>query len=177
MIGDILIHTCCADCLLNTLKYLRKEDIVNVDSRVVSFFFNPNIHPRSEFLERLNAVKKVLLKEENVELVIPDYSPKEYFKSIEGKEERCMGCWELRLRNLFEYAKENGFKDITSTLLVSRYQEREKIKEIAKELNEEYGLNFIDVDSRHNCRNTGFYKQNYCGCCYSLVEKLSTKQN
>jgi len=173
MIGDILIHTCCADCLLNTLKYLREEGIVNMDSRVVILFFNPNIHPRSEFLERLNTVKKVLLNEKNIELVIPDYTPKEYFKGIERKEERCVGCWELRLRNLFEYAKENGFENITSTLLVSHYQERGKILQIAKGLNEKYGLNFIDVDSRHNCRNTGFYKQNYCGCCYSLMERMT----
>jgi len=173
--NKILIHTCCADCFLNTLEYLEKEGIINNQTKVFSFFYNPNIHPKSEYIERLNALKKILRG--NIKLIVPDYKPVEYFKSIKEEKERCIGCWEIRLRKLFEYAKNNNICNVTSTLLVSLYQEREKILKIAERLNKEYELNFVNIDSRHNCKHKGFYKQNFCGCCYSLVEKMTKKVN
>jgi predicted adenine nucleotide alpha hydrolase (AANH) superfamily ATPase len=172
MIKDVLIHTCCADCFLNSVDYLKEENITNNSTNVLSYFSNPNIHPRSEYVERLNAVKKVLPND--VQLIIPDYRPHEYFESIKGKKKRCFGCWEVRLKSLFQYAKENSFNNITSTLLVSQYQNREEIFKVAQELNKAYSLNFINIDARHNSRRVGFYKQNYCGCCFSLVEKMSS---
>lgn len=170
----ILIHTCCADCFLNTIGYLENEGIINNQTEITSFFYNPNIHPRSEYIERLNALKKILSKD--IKLVVPDYRPTDYFKSIEGKKERCIGCWEVRLKRLFEYAKDNNIYNVTSTLLVSLYQERSKITDISKRLNREYGLNFVNIDSKHNCKHKGFYKQNFCGCCYSLLEKMTKKE-
>ena len=74
----ILIHTCCADCLLNTLFCIGQTENITV------LFYNPNIHPRSEFQERVNAVKVILQKYPAVTLAIPDYRPKEYFESIKN---------------------------------------------------------------------------------------------
>ena len=80
---SILIHTCCADCLLNTLSSLKTQENPTV------LFYNPNIHPRAEFLERLNAIKIVLMDYPNIKLIIPDYRPSEYFESIKKEEKRC----------------------------------------------------------------------------------------
>ena len=73
-----LIHTCCADCFLNTIGYLENEGIINNQTEITSFFYNPNIHPRSEYIERLNALKKILSKD--IKLVIPNYRPTDYSK-------------------------------------------------------------------------------------------------
>ena len=174
----ILIHTCCADCLLNSVNYLKKKKLIDNSSKIVSLFYNPNIHPRSEYLARLKAVKKVI--GEDIRLVVPDYKPKEHITAIKNltrKDRRCSLCWDLRIKFLFNYAKENEFDVVTTTLLTSPYQNRKEILEIGKKYEKEYGIKFLKVGSEENCKNVGFYKQNYCGCCFSLVEKMLMKDN
>lgn len=175
----IVIHTCCADCFLNTLNYLSAN---KKKLEVVSFFFNPNIHPRSEYLERLNALKKVISQQsvvENIKLVIPEYRPRQYFESIGEKKSnknkpltRCQRCWTLRIKELFEYANQIGADAVTTTLLTSHYQNHEEILNISRNISNEFNIDFIPINSSCNCKHTGFYKQNFCGCCFSLTEKL-----
>ncbi len=174
----ILIHTCCADCLLNTVKNLREAGHITSESNIALLFYNPNIHPRSEYLERLRAVQSIIPRIEayaKTKLIIPNYSPKEYFAKIlpNGTDvgTRCIFCWQMRLKNLFEYAKENGFEKVTTTLLTSHYQDRDRILQIANTLAKEYDIALLEVDHLCNEKHTGFYKQNYCGCCFSLTEK------
>lgn len=166
---NILIHTCCADCLLNTLSTLKQQKDITV------LFYNPNIHPRAEFLERLNAVKISLQDYPNVKLVIPDYRPSEYFESIISERKRCNGCWKQRLGYLFQYAKEHGFDSVTSTLISSSYQSREEILKIAQEFEKEFSITFFITKECKQEIHKGFYKQNFCGCCYSLVERMNEK--
>ncbi|MHC1716848.1 MAG: epoxyqueuosine reductase QueH [Candidatus Dojkabacteria bacterium] len=176
--SPLLVHTCCADCFLNSMKYLQEENLVDERTEIVSLFYNPNIHPRSEYYERLNALKKVIagVKDLKIKLVIPDYRPTEYMEMVrDNLQKRCQSCWELRLRYVFQYARENGIKYLTSTLLTSHYQSKDIIMKIVNKINKEYSLEFIEVDDRCNCKNTGFYKQNYCGCCFSLIEKMESK--
>ncbi len=186
----IVIHTCCADCFLNTLNYISANKSYKKNLEIISFFFNPNIHPRSEYLERLNALKKVISQQsivDNIKLVVPEYKPKEYFESIQKKnyvdrnsntdnsskvQYRCLRCWALRIRKLFEYSLEVGADAVTTTLLTSHYQNHKEILNIAKIMSKEFNIKFIPIDSSCNCKNTGFYKQNFCGCCFSLTEKL-----
>ena len=67
----ILLHVCCADCVLRFIDGIKNK-------KIDIFFYNPNIHPRAEYLARLEAIKKVInLKE--IKLLVPDWSPKEYF--------------------------------------------------------------------------------------------------
>jgi predicted adenine nucleotide alpha hydrolase (AANH) superfamily ATPase len=176
ILKNLVIHTCCADCLLNALLDLKSRGLIDKETEITSLFYNPNIHPRTEYLERLNAVKKIFpeLKEKwNIKLVIPNYSPKEYLsKVLDNKKNRCAICWNLRLENLFNYAKEKKIKNVTTTLLTSHYQERDTIVKIAKDLNKKYNINFIEIDNISNRKHSGFYKQNYCGCCFSLTEKM-----
>lgn len=166
---SILIHTCCADCLLNTLSSLETQENPTV------LFYNPNIHPRAEFLERLNAVKIVLMDYPNIKLVIPDYRPSEYFESIKKEEKRCTGCWKQRLRYLFKYAKEHEFDSVTSTLINSSYQNKGEILKIASDLEKEFSISFIQPKEYKQEVHKGFYKQNFCGCCYSLTERMNEK--
>ncbi|MDD4382103.1 MAG: epoxyqueuosine reductase QueH [Candidatus Dojkabacteria bacterium] len=167
-----LIHTCCADCLLTCIRGL---DIAPSD--IYIYFYNPNIHPKSEYNERLKALKLVLEKYslKDAKLIIPDYKPKEYFEAIPKSKKRCVHCWELRLKNTFEYAAVNNIEAVTTTLLSSHYQNKKVIENIGNDLSREYNIKFIIPKIKNNTINKGFYKQNYCGCCYSLIEKMNEK--
>jgi len=175
----ILIHTCCADCFLNTLDYLADEHILDSQTQIISLFYNPNIHPRSEYLARFDALKKVVDQEKryNIKIVTPDYKPTEYIaNTIDVKDNknlsRCKKCWEMRLKYTIEYALANNFDFVTTTLLTSHYQNRDQIIDILEDLTKGHDIKIIKVDSSHNSKHVGFYKQPYCGCCFSLTEKM-----
>jgi len=178
MIDKLLIHTCCADCLLHLWDALEEEKQIDTQTELTLLYYNPNIHPKTEYMERMNALKFVIkenLSNRKISLVIPDYKPQEYFDSIAGRKTRCTGCWELRLKNTFGYARKNKFKYVSSTLLGSHYQDKNAILEIASNLESE-DIHIVYPKEEHEHKiNRGFYKQNYCGCCYSLNEKLIEK--
>jgi predicted adenine nucleotide alpha hydrolase (AANH) superfamily ATPase len=152
--------------------------IIDKDTSVICYFYNPNIHPRSEYYERLNALKKVLatIKKKNIRLVIPDYKPSEYMQEVKGSIDlRCKICWQLRLEQSFKYAQENNIFDVTSTMLTSNYLNRGEIIDIGQSLQQKFNINLIPLNNSCNCSHHGFYKQNYCGCCFSLTEKMVCK--
>ena len=192
----LLIHACCADCLLKFIDSIESENKEVFGIEI--YFYNPNIHPRSEYLARLKAIKKIS-EENKIKLIVADWSPREWFGgtnlskqnppvsteietsslkkggSLKNKT-RCEGCWEVRLRKTFEYAKDKGFDKVSSTLLTSHYQDNKTIEKIAKELEGEYKIKFlVPKNVSKDLKTTGFYKQNYCGCCYSLVEAWGEK--
>lgn len=185
----LLVHACCADCLLKFIDSIEKENKKVFEIEV--YFYNPNIHPKSEYLARLKAIKKIT-EENKIKLIVADWSPKEWFKinltksplallttwqsRRLSKPERCTNCWELRLRKTFEYANNKNFGLVSSTLIASHYQDDKKIKKIAKGLENKYKINFlVPKKVLKNLKTTGFFKQNYCGCCYSLVEMWENK--
>lgn len=166
----ILLHACCADC---TLKFLASSQ----GYEVVIYYYNPNIHPRSEYQERLKAIQKIA-QDHKIKLVIPNWQPKDYFQAqIVGKgARRCHNCWNLRLGSSAEYAKVNGFTHLSTTLLTSHYQDQDKVKEIGNCICKDKGLEFYIPESIcSDLHTSGFYKQSYCGCCYSLVERFQEK--
>jgi len=170
---ELLLHACCADCILKFVDSIKREN--TEIEEIVAYFYNPNIHPRAEYLSRLKAIQKVA-EENKIGLIIPDWSPKEYFGKIKSKENRCEKCWKLRLEKTFGYASDKKFELVSSTLITSHYQNSEKIKEIAKKLEEKYKIKFLvpKIVSK-DLKTSGFYKQNYCGCAYSLVEGWEVK--
>lgn len=168
----LLIHTCCADCLLKMVESIRAE---NRFSEISAYYYNPNIHPRSEYQSRLKAVQLMV---GDLKLVIGDWRPAEYFEVIKNKKkgERCIDCWTLRLEKTAKYAKTNDFKAFTSTLLTSDYQNGEMIKKIGKNIGEKYDIEFfVPTNICKHLDTKGFYKQTFCGCVYSLVERLEEK--
>ena len=182
----ILLHSCCADCTIKLLESIEKE--TNFKSKdIVLFFYNPNIHPRSELLSRQRALKKMY--KDKYKIVIGDWRPEVWFEKITQKipdktkayagmtkDLRCPKCWELRLEKTFQYAKENEFEIVSSTLSSSMYQDFAKIKEIGENLAKKYEVDFWVPEKINRQKETkGFYKQNYCGCCLSLMERMMDK--
>lgn len=176
--STLLIHTCCADCLLNLLYTLEKEKQISKDTNLVLLFYNPNIHPRTEYMERLNALKQIIEQgkiAQKVKLVIPEYRPKEYFESIAQEQKRCIGCWKVRMKYLLDYAEANDISCVSSTLLSSHYQDSEMIEAIACSLKKSHQEIIVPKQEYEHLKTGGFYKQNFCGCCFSLTERLSEK--
>ena len=171
----LLLHTCCAPCLIYPLERLRKQGF-----SVTGFFYNPNIHPFSEYKNRKQAVED-FSKTDDIEIIYPEYKPAEYFQAVnmrEEKPERCLLCWSIRLRKTAKNAKEKGFDSFTTTLLVSPYQDQEQLKKIGSDIAKEEGVDFYYEDFRpgfrkaHDLAKTkGIYCQKYCGCIYSEVQR------
>ncbi|TAM40772.1 epoxyqueuosine reductase QueH [bacterium] len=171
----ILLHTCCAPCLIYPLRSLQEKG-----SKVKAFYYNPNIHPFSEYNRRKEALE-TLSKELRVEVESPEYRPSEFFQAVNNKEvrpERCAVCWSLRLGKTARQAKEEGFDAFTSSLLVSPYQDQEKLKELGAQAAREAGVEFYYEDFRPGFRKAheeaklkGIYCQKYCGCIYSEIER------
>ena len=178
----LLIHACCADCLLKMVESIKTE---NKFKEIEIYYYNPNIHPRSEYQSRLKAMQLMI---GDLKMVVADWRPREYFEiqnpskspfDLKGdlkKSNRCPRCWRLRLEKTAEYAEKNGFDSFTSTLLTSEYQNGEIIEKIGKEIGEKHEINFfIPKNICKNLETKGFYKQVFCGCCYSLVERFQEK--
>jgi predicted adenine nucleotide alpha hydrolase (AANH) superfamily ATPase len=164
--------------MIYPLEQLRKEGIA-----VGGLFYNPNIHPLAEYKNREQAVRDYAPKLK-VEVDFADYAPEDFFRSINCKEttaQRCLICWELRLKATAKAAKEKRFANFTTTLLVSPYQDQESLKKIGSEVAQAEGIDFYYQDFRsgfrqaHNlARAQGIYCQRYCGCIYSEIERAKT---
>jgi len=173
----LLLHTCCAPCLIYPLEKLKQEGIL-----VTGFFYNPNIHPLAEYARRKEALSVL---DPGAEIIYPEYSPREFFREINLKEEapgRCAICWGFRLKKTAQAARERGFEYFTTTLLASPYQDQELLKKIGNEISREEGVKFYYADFRpgfrkaHNeARSKGIYCQKYCGCIYSEMERNKKK--
>lgn len=173
----ILLHICCAPCAIYPLKVLRERGF-----EVEGIFFNPNIHPQGEFIERQQAVAQLASKE-NLTVYYPQHRPSLFFEKVKKTlDNRCGICWKLRLSEVAKFAIKNNFSHFTSTLLVSPYQNIETINELGKDAARNFGLEFYFKDFRsgfhtaHNAaKSLGLYRQKYCGCLYSLEEQNKNK--
>ncbi|MCX8110315.1 MAG: epoxyqueuosine reductase QueH [Syntrophorhabdaceae bacterium] len=175
----VLLHICCAPCCIYTLKTLRKEGM-----DVTGYFFNPNIHPYSEYLKRLetldNYAKLTLLPL----IVDKEYNLHDFLKgALHYEKDRCIFCYKIRLQKTFEKAVEGRFNGVTTTILYSKYQRHDDIKEIGESLSTEYGIPFLYMDFRTGWREgideskrLNMYRQNYCGCIFSEYERYTGRQ-
>jgi len=169
----ILIHICCAPCLIHPLEVLKLKGF-----EVTGLFFNPNIHCFLEYGRRKDALSVL---NPGIEIVHTEYSPQDFFRAINFKEDvpvRCGICWRLRLKRTARVAALKGFKYFSTTLLVSPYQDHEMLKRIAAEVSKEEGVEFYYADFRpgfkkamEEAKSKGIYTQKYCGCIYSQIER------
>lgn len=175
----LLMHACCAPCSVYCVDTLRKEGI-----EPVMFWYNPNIHPYMEYKNRRDALKEYS-EMMNLECVFSEeYGLDEFCRNVIDKlDTRCQDyCYPVRLRKAFEYAKENGYDAVTSTLLYSIYQKHDIIKKQMEDLSKEFGIEFVYRDFREGwkegqtkARELGLYMQKYCGCIFSEEDRYKSK--
>lgn len=171
----LLMHTCCAPCSVYCIDTLRKEGI-----EPTLYWFNPNIHPYKEYVLRRDCLKEYS-KKINIEAIFDDeYGLDDFCKNVaENIFGRCVNyCYPLRMEKTFEYAKQNGYDTVTTTLLYSIYQNHDFIKLECEKLSKKYGIDFLYRDFRvgyyvghQKAYEEGLYLQKYCGCIFSEEDR------
>jgi epoxyqueuosine reductase len=170
----VVLHICCGVCAAGAATQLIAEG-----HRVTGFYFNPNIYPESEYNARLEAARKIA-SELGFEFKTGDYDPKYWVAETmalatepEGGK-RCQVCYRIRLLAACEFMKETGADAFTSTLTIGPSKSAEKINKIGAEIG---GGSFLARDFKKNegfkkandlAKKLGIYRQNYCGCIYSV---------
>ncbi len=173
----LLLHTCCGPCLLYPLGRLREQGL-----EPVGYFYNPNIHPLLELERRIEALEEVSMRR-GVEMIWDRrlYGLDSWLRQLEGRfsqEERCPVCYRMRLEAAAHAAVSMGFSAMSTTLLYSRYQRHELIRQMGREIADSHGIQFLYEDFRQGwsqgieeAKALGIYRQPYCGCIFSEAER------
>lgn len=182
----LLLHSCCAPCSSYVLEYLRAY------FRITVFYYNPNISAQPEYRKRAEEQKRLIAayngqaKEQGgnrIEIIEGDYRPDVFYETVRGMEDcpeggdRCFACYRLRLEQTAALAKEGGFDYFATTLSISPLKNARRLNEIGEELAGEYGVAWLPSDFKKKdgykrsiqlSAEYGLYRQNYCGCVFSM---------
>ena len=174
----LLLHSCCAPCSVAVIEALVES---NIDFSI--YFYNPNIHPEKEYIMR---------KEENIryaqEVGVPfidaDYDKDHWFEKAKGMEDepergiRCTMCFDMRFVKTAEYANDNDFDIISSSLGISRWKNMDQINDCGLRAVANFPhLSYWTYNWRKHggssrmielSKQKNFYQQQYCGCVFSL---------
>ena len=170
----ILIHACCAPCSIYPVDVLRDQRF-----EVTGFFYRNNIHPYSECLRREQALM-TYFEQIHLPILFHDGYDLEGFlqKIIFHEKDRCAICYQERLNATASLAKIQGFDCFSSTLLYSKFQKHDVIREIGESVAASTGIPFYYQDFRegwkqgiHISKQLKMYRQQYCGCIYSEKDR------
>ena len=182
MKNRLLIHACCAPCLVavydDTIKNMTNMDIDEFDV----IWHNTNIHPKIEYEKRKETFISYVNSMGKTPIMIDEYNMNKFISDVVNLDKtkykmRCEYCYVSRLEKVFEYAKENGYTHVTTTLLISPFQKHDVIRKVCESLAKKYDVIFLYKDYRslfeegqQKAKELGMYRQKYCGCIYSIDE-------
>jgi len=174
----ILVHICCAPDALFVMGLLKK------DYDACGYFYNPNIHPWKEYELRLKETRKVA-QTLNFKLIEEIYDDDQWFKITEKykdepeKGKRCDICYAMRLKKTAQKASELGFDSFTTVMSLSPWKKADVLNQLGKMFAHKYKINFLEANFKKKdgfrksielSKQHGLYRQNYCGCKYSMRE-------
>lgn len=174
----VLLHICCAPCANMCIDVLRGDG-----AELTGFWYNPNIHPFTEYRARRNCLREYAQTVELPLLERNDYGLRPFVRAVAADiPGRCAVCYEMRLFEAARQAKEGGFDAFTSSLFISPYQNHDLLRETAQRAAEAAGVTFLYRDFRPyfregqaRARELGMYIQKYCGCVFSEEERYLKK--
>ncbi|MBS6195993.1 MAG: epoxyqueuosine reductase QueH [Clostridiales bacterium] len=179
----LLLHSCCAPCSSYVLETLAE------DFKITVFYYNPNIYPEEEYWKRVEEQREFIRKlpvKYPISFLEGSYEKERFYQAVKGLEgvpeggERCFSCFRLRLGEAVKEAKKGGFDYVTTTLTISPLKNAEKLNEIGEELCRQEGVAWLPSDfkkkngykrSTELSKEYGMYRQDYCGCVFSLRER------
>lgn len=188
-VPSLLLHSCCAPCSSYVIEYLSNYFNITV------FYYNPNIYPREEYLKRVKEEKDFILKfktKYKVDFIEGDYDTNRFYSIAKGFEnekeggERCFRCYELRLKETASVAKNKKYDYFTTTLSISPYKNAQKLNEIGEKVGKEYDVKYLYSDFKKKngykrsielSREYNLYRQDYCGCIFSQLERKEKQDN
>lgn len=179
---SILLHSCCAPCSSHVISVLKDYFDITI------LYYNPNISPIQEYekrkQEQINFIKQL---DCGIKIMDCDYDNDVYEKCIKGLENekeggaRCLKCFGLRLEKTAKLASINNFDYFCTTLTVSPYKNSQVINNIGKELMNIYNVKWLYSDFKKEegykhsialSKQYNLYRQDYCGCIYSIRNKI-----
>jgi epoxyqueuosine reductase len=183
----ILLNVCCAPDATHTINALREDGF-----EPVTYFYNPNIHPRDEYYKRVDDMNK-LAGITNIEN-IPDvpYDIRQWFELCKpfAKEaergKRCEVCFRMRMEKSAQKTRELGLEIFATTLTISPHKDMALINRLGSEAAAGHGVKYLESNFKKKdgfkkslelSRKYGLYRQDYCGCSYSLLDRLKFKRN
>lgn len=187
--SSLLLHACCAPCSSAVLERLASHFKISI------LYYNPNITEEKEYQKRLDELRKFISKlnfKYQINIIDSRYEPKEFFQIAKGLEKekeqgkRCYKCYELRLEETAKVAKEKNFDFFATTLTLSPYKKTSWLNEIGENLSEKYQANYLYSDFKKKngykrsielSKEYNLYRQDYCGCIYSKLEREQNKVN
>jgi predicted adenine nucleotide alpha hydrolase (AANH) superfamily ATPase len=171
----LLMHICCGPCTIYPLKELRTQG-----HEVAGVFYNPNIHPYQEYQRRLQTLNDYAVQAFLKIFYSEDYPLEEFLRQTAFMgDERCEYCLQQRLQHTANMALTGKYDGFTTTLLYSKYQKHDRIRELGEQISRQSGIPFYYQDFRVGwaegvkiSRELGMYRQQYCGCIYSEKERF-----
>lgn len=174
----LLLHSCCAPCSGEVMEAIQASGI---DYAI--YFYNPNIHPQKEYeLRKQSNIE--FAEKHGVPFIDADYEVDDWYARAKGMEhepergKRCTMCFDMRFERTALFAHENGYDVISSSLGISRLKDMDQINTSGHRAASHYpGVVYWDYNWRKQgganrmleiSKREHFYKQEYCGCAYSL---------
>ena len=169
-----LLHICCGPCACYSVEALRADG-----HEVTGYWYNPNIHPVTENRKRLEAAEQLAQIDDFSMIIDNEYPLEQWLANVaDNPQNRCGYCYRVRLTACATVAKREGFDAFTTTLLYSRYQKHDLIRQTAEQIAQEVGVPFLYKDLRVGwsrgitlSKKKGLYRQQYCGCIYSEKDR------
>ena len=197
----VFLHSCCAPCSSFCMEYLRQYFDVTVFYYNPNIMNEEEYRKRVAEQQRLidvynqideaivltaektnEAIGNVIRKLRKIAFVEGNYDVDRYLECIKGLEDckeggnRCGKCFELRLRETAQVAKELSMDYFTTTLTISPLKNAQLINQIGNRIGEEMGIAFLPSDFKKNngylrsielSKEYNLYRQDYCGCDFS----------
>ncbi len=183
----MLVHICCS---VDSHFFLQKLKEKYPNEKLIGFFYDPNIHPYSEYRLRLLDVQRSCEKL-GIPLIEGEYDYENWLRAVRGLEnepekgERCRVCFDRRLEVAAKKTKELGEQRYTTTLLVSPLKSQEQLQQSAKTIDKELGTQFVFEDFRKFggtqlqakvSKEEKLYRQDYCGCLFGLMQQRAKQE-
>ena len=176
---NLLLHTCCAPCSVMCIETLTAD---GVDHDL--FWYNPNIHPVTEYRARRDCLVDYAKTLEKKLHLLDEYGLRQFVAAVSPDfDARCAYCYDVRLSAAARFAAQNGYDGFSTTLLISPYQNHDALRETGERSAKTFGTTFVYRDFRpyfregqQKAREMGFYMQKYCGCVFSEEERYLKKK-
>jgi len=175
----LLLHTCCAPCICHVYEILSDEYDIS------AYYYNPNIAPEKEYTARLDELKR-FADAKGFTVICGTFKNMEWTEKISElsllgeKSERCWMCYRIRMEETFKMAVDLEFDVVATALSISPHKNASVINSIGRELEAKYDVEFLEADFKKKdgfkksvmlSKKYAFYRQDYCGCIYSKMER------
>lgn len=174
----LLLHCCCAPCSSACME--RLKDHFNI----TALFYNPNIADK-EYLRRKDELVRFIRQTGWADIMDCDYEAEKFHSAVRGLEsepeggKRCEACFKLRLEKTACLAQKYGYDYFTATLTISPLKNAALINSIGEGLQTKSAKwLYSDFKKRggylRSCKLSteyGLYRQDFCGCVYSVRQK------